>query len=266
MVELQRAQSRRQGAVMVTGGGAGIGKAVAVSAAEAGYDVAVLDIDGAAARRTAEEASGHGVHAVGVACDVTSETGVASAIATAIDEVGGLWGLVTSAGIDRGGLVHELDFDRWQQVIAVNLNGTFLAAKHVLKHLVAKRGGGSIVCVSSPWAYLSTPGGASAYCASKGGVSALTRSMALDYAQYDIRVNAIVPGATDTELMWANTPADRREVERAKVGAALPMRRLATPQEIASGVIWLLDLANSYVTGTELVIDGGLMAKGSIDV
>lgn len=253
-------------AVVVTGGAAGIGHAVALRLAEGGYRLAILDRDAGGAAGAALLAEEHGSpRAIGVACDVSSEESVRTAVALAAAEFGDLYGAVTSAGIDLGGMVHELSLERWRQVLDVNLTGTFLTAKHMLHHLMERRLAGVIVCVSSPWAYLSTPGGASAYCASKGGVCALARSMALDYASHGIRVNTILPGATETALMWANVPMQDRERMRQKVEASLPMRRLARPREIAEGVSWLLSPQASYMTGSELILDGGLMSKGCID-
>jgi NAD(P)-dependent dehydrogenase (short-subunit alcohol dehydrogenase family) len=125
--------------------------------------------------------------------------------------------------------------------------------------------GGSIVCASSPWGEVSAPGGATAYSASKGGVSAFVRSTALDYASHAVRVNAIVPGATETPLMWDGLPEDEIPAARARISEQLVVGRLATPEEIAEGIVWLLSDRASYVTGSHLVIDGGLMARASIE-
>jgi NAD(P)-dependent dehydrogenase (short-subunit alcohol dehydrogenase family) len=173
--------------------------------------------------------------------------------------------LVTSAGIDRAGLVHELDLDTWNDVIVTNLTGTFLACKHVLARIVGQGEGGSVVCVSSPWAMVTAPGGASAYCASKGGISAFTRSLALDYAPHGIRVNAIVPGTTETPLMWANVAPEEVAAEREKTARQLALGRIAEPDDIAAGIAWLLSDQAAYVTGSHLVVDGGLMARAGID-
>lgn len=250
----------------VTGGGAGIGRATALACARLGANVAVLDLDDDAAQQVADEALHVGAPAaLGRACDVRDETSVSSAVAAASHALGSLRGLVTSAGIDRAGLVHELPLEQWQNVLSTNLTGTFLACKHVLAAMLAHGEGGSIVCLSSPWADFSAPGGASAYCATKGGVSSLVRSLALDYAPHRIRVNAMVPGATETALMWANVPASELPSMRARVANQLAMGRLAEPDEIAAGIVWLLGDESSYVTGSHLVVDGGLMARGSID-
>jgi NAD(P)-dependent dehydrogenase (short-subunit alcohol dehydrogenase family) len=178
--------------------------------------------------------------------------------------LGPVRGLLASAGIDRGGLAHELPLEVWSDMIATNLTGTFLVCKHVLRAMLAHREGGSIVCVSSPVAELAVKGGASAYCATKGGVSSLVRTLALDYAEHSIRVNAIVPGATETPLMWAGVAEDEIEAMRRTVSGQIALGRVAQPREIAEGVVWLLSEASSYATGSHLVIDGGLGATAHI--
>jgi NAD(P)-dependent dehydrogenase (short-subunit alcohol dehydrogenase family) len=253
------------GLVVVTGAGSGIGRATALASAAAGASVAALDLDGDSARSVADEAMRLGAPtSVGLPCDVRDEDSIADAVRVAAG-VAPIHGLVTCAGIDRGGLAHELTLDRWNDVLATNLTGTFLACKHVLGALVSQGTGGSIVLLSSPWATVSAPGGATAYCASKGGVSALARSLALDYASAGIRVNVIVPGATDTPLMWANLDASELPDARRRIGAQLALGRLAEPDEIAAGIVWLLSTSASYATGSELVIDGGLLAAASIE-
>jgi NAD(P)-dependent dehydrogenase (short-subunit alcohol dehydrogenase family) len=228
--------------------------------------VAVLDLRREAAEETAAQARTEGApEAEGLSCDVRDEASVADAIGAAAERLGPLRGLVTSAGIDRGGLVHELPLERWREVLDTNLTGTFLCCKHVLAAMLQHGQGGAIVCLSSPWAERSAPGGASAYCASKGGVSALVRSLALDYAPHSIRVNAMLPGATETELMWANVPPDERPAMRERTGRQLALGRLAEPEEIGTAIAWMLSDEAAYMTGAQMVVDGGLMARGAID-
>ena len=176
-----------------------------------------------------------------------------------------LAGVVTAAGIDRGELLHALEPREWDHVLAVNLRGTFLTCKAALRHML-DGDGGSIVCISSPLASVATPGGAGAYSASKAGVSALVRSIAVDYARHGVRVNALLPGPTETDLMWANVPAEERERTRQVVAGEVPLGRLADPQEIARAAIWLLSEDASYVTGAQLPCDGGILAKASVSV
>jgi NAD(P)-dependent dehydrogenase (short-subunit alcohol dehydrogenase family) len=254
------------GPVVVTGGGSGIGRAAAVACGQRGASVAILDLDRKVAEAAAEEARAAGAPAIiGLECDVRHEASVVAAIGGAANELGEIRGLVCCAGIASEGLVHELPLERWNAVIETNLTGMFLVSKHALAHMLEHGLGGSIVCASSPWGEVSAPGGASAYSASKGGVSALVRSLALDYAARGIRVNAIVPGATETPLMWGDMPEGEIAGARERISEQLAMGRLATPEEIAEGIVWLLSDRAGYATGSHLVIDGGLMARASIE-
>jgi NAD(P)-dependent dehydrogenase (short-subunit alcohol dehydrogenase family) len=253
------------GVVAVTGGGAGIGRAAAIACAECGASVAVIDLDRTAAEEAAAEANERGApEAVGLACDVRDEDSVSEAVAAAA-ELGPLRGLVACAGVFRGDLVHEMALDRWREVLDTNLTGTFLTCKHALATMIEHGEGGSIVCASSPFAQVCAPGGASAYSASKGAISSLVRSLALDYAAHSIRVNAIVPGATETALMWGEMAADEIPAARARTSEQLALGRLADPAEIAAGIVWLLSDQAAYATGSHLVVDGGLLARASID-
>jgi NAD(P)-dependent dehydrogenase (short-subunit alcohol dehydrogenase family) len=251
----------------VTGAGNGIGRAVALLAAARGQRVAILDRDEEAAERVAAEAREHGApEALALPCDVSSESEVAQVFATVRRELGVPRQVVSSAGMDRGGLVHELPVEDWDLVVEVNLRGTFLVCRAALQALLEEGVGGALVCVSSPFACVSPPGGAGAYSASKAGVSALVRSLAVDYAPHGIRVNAVLPGPTETGLMWANV--DPAEVERVRstVRSEVPIGRLADPHEPARAALWLLSDDASYVTGSQLVCDGGVLAKASISV
>jgi NAD(P)-dependent dehydrogenase (short-subunit alcohol dehydrogenase family) len=256
--------------MVVTGGGAGIGRAVAMLCAARGDAVAVLDINEASARETATQALAAGAPAsIGIACDVSHEDSVASAFAETAKSLGpgSLYGVFANAGMDTGGFLHELPFETWKRVLDTNLNGVYLTCKHALQHLIQGGTGGSIVCTSSPAASVAfAAGAAGAYSASKGGISALMRCMAVDYARYGIRVNAVVPGATETRLMWANVDPAAMPEMRKRICAEVPLGRLASPDEVARAVIWLLSDDSSYVTGSHLVCDGGILAKASISV
>jgi NAD(P)-dependent dehydrogenase (short-subunit alcohol dehydrogenase family) len=194
---------------------------------------------------------------------------VASAFAETVKSLGpgSLYGVFANAGMDTGGFLHELPFDTWRRVLDTNLTGVYLTCKYALQHLIQAGTGGSIVCTSSPAASVAfAAGGAGAYSASKGGISAMMRCMAVDYARYGIRVNAVVPGATETKLMWANVDPAAMPEMRQRICAEVPMGRLASPDEPARAVVWLLSDDASYVTGSHLVCDGGILAKASISV
>lgn len=254
--------------IVVTGGGSGIGRAVALLCARRGDNVAVLDKRGDAAEAAAREAKGAGATAaIGLECDVSLEKQISEAFGVLSRQLGAPYGLFANAGIDTGGLIHELPLDTWHLVMETNLTGVFLSCKYALQTMLAAGMSGSIVCTSSPTGFVAlAAGGAGAYSATKAGISALVRCMAIDYARHGIRVNAIVPGATETPLMWNNVPPDDVPHMRTQVSNEIPLGRLAQPDDPARAVVWLLSDESSYVTGSHLVCDGGILAKASISV
>jgi NAD(P)-dependent dehydrogenase (short-subunit alcohol dehydrogenase family) len=180
--------AKQERTILVTGGGSGIGRAVALRCAGRGDRIAVLDIDGGSAEDAAEEALVRGAPAsLGVRCDVTDEQSVADAYSRSADRLGAVYGVFANAGTDAGGLVHELPYDTWRHVLETNLNGIYLTCKYALRQLLQTGASGSIVCTSSPCGFVAlAAGGAGAYSASKGGISALVRCVAVDYARYGI--------------------------------------------------------------------------------
>ena len=250
-------------ALYVTGGGAGIGRAVVEGAGAHGFAVAALDLAEERAVEAALAAQRAGAPAaVGVACDVRDSASVESAFARATELVGPADALVCSAGIDRGGRIHEIDETQWRDVVETNLGGMYRACRQVLPAMLEARAG-SIVCVGSPAGEVAFPG-AGAYSASKAGVAALVRAMAVDYAGHGIRVNGVLPGPTNTDLMWANVRDDEREQMLALITGELPIGRLAEPHEIARMVLWLVSDEASYTTGSMLGCDGGVLARASV--
>lgn len=264
MQVIRPADELQPGAVVITGGAHGIGLEVARLLSAAGAPVGLIDRDEAGLGEAIEALSAEGEGgAVGRVANVSDEAELAAAFEELVAEIGPLGGLVTSAGIDRGGAVDGLDAATWDEVIAVNLRGTFLACRAAIPHLLDV--GGAIVCLSSPFA-LAAAQGVGAYAASKGGVSALVRALAVDYAPRGIRVNAVLPGPTETELMWASVPEDEVPRVRETIRREVPLGRLADPREPARAVVWLLSESASYVTGAQLSCDGGVLAKASISV
>jgi NAD(P)-dependent dehydrogenase (short-subunit alcohol dehydrogenase family) len=160
--------------------------------------------------------------------------------------------------------VAELEAATWDEVLAVNLRGGFLTCRAAVRQM--RPAGGSIVCVSSPFALVATSAGVGAYSASKGGLSALVRALAVECAPDGIRVNALLPGPTETSLMWAGVEAREVEQMRETLAREVPLGRLADPAEPARAALWLLSDAASYVTGSQLVCDGGVLAKASVSV
>jgi NAD(P)-dependent dehydrogenase (short-subunit alcohol dehydrogenase family) len=254
--------------IVITGGGAGIGRATALICAARGDSIAVLDKDADAAKSTAVEALARGAkHALGLPCDVTVEKQVEESFQNITAQLGAPYGIFANAGIDQGGLIHELPLETWRLIIDTNLTGIFLSCKHGIRQMIKAGMSGSIVCTSSPTGFVAlAAGGAGAYSATKGGVSSLIRCMAVDYAHCGIRVNAVVPGSTETSLMWNNvSPADIARM-RQQLSKEIPLGRLAQPEDPARAVAWLLSEESSYVTGSHLVCDGGSLAKASFSV
>jgi NAD(P)-dependent dehydrogenase (short-subunit alcohol dehydrogenase family) len=258
--------------VVVTGAGSGIGRAVVLACAQAGAKVAALDVDAARAEAVAAlalEAGSPG--AVGVSCDVSKEESVRAAFDRVDELLGGFDSVCANAGVEVNAPLHSFELERWRSVLEVNLVGTFLTCREALSRLVGKAEAGSIVCTSSPAAFIGFAGGGnSAYAASKGGISAFVRSAAIDYARHGIRINAVVPGATDTPMLIAShgdeaARADELERIRSAARAQIPLGRLGRPEEIAAAIMWLLSPEASYVTGAHLVCDGGLMARSAND-
>ena len=256
----------RDQTVIITGGGSGIGRAAALLCAARGARVAVLDRDEDRALAVAAEARALGIAALGIMCDVTKEAHVKAALAASARALGAPDGLLCAAGIDIGGKIHELDVAVWERVLTTNLRGVFLCCKHTVRAFLANGTPGAIVCVSSPAALRALPGGTGAYSASKAGISALVRCMAIDYAKHGIRVNALLPGATETGMMWANVPSNDIPRMRAVLDSEIPIGRIAQPEEPARAAVWLLSEDASYVTGSELACDGGVLARAPISV
>ncbi len=254
--------------IVITGGGGGIGRATALLCAKRGDRVAILDKNGESAKQAADAARAEGANgAIGLACDVTDEAQVAKAFALIHEQFGAPYGIFANAGIDIGGLIHEMPLELWKHIMDTNLTGVFLTCKHGLQRMLAAQIAGSVVCTSSPTGFVAlAAGGSGAYSATKGAISSLVRCMAIDYAKFGIRVNAIAPGATETGMMWSNVGAAEVETMRAQLCREIPLGRLAQPEDPARIVVWLLSDETAYMTGSHVVCDGGILAKGSISV
>jgi NAD(P)-dependent dehydrogenase (short-subunit alcohol dehydrogenase family) len=254
--------------IIITGGGGGIGRATALLCARRGDCVAVLDKNGETAKDAADAARAEGAGgAVGLACDVSDEAQVMQAFALTKDQFGAPYGIFANAGIDVGGLIHEMPLERWQRILDTNLTGIFLTCKHGLRQMLAAKISASIVCTSSPAGFVALAAGScGAYSATKGAISSLVRCMAIDYARFGIRVNAVAPGATETGLMWNNVSAGEVESMRVQLCREIPLGRLAAPEDPARVVVWLLSEEAAYMTGSHVVCDGGILAKSSISV
>lgn len=237
---------------IVTGAGSGIGRAVALRLARDGASVLAVDIDLDAARQTATDAGGL---AGAAQVDVGDEESVRALVATAAQE-GSIAALVNVAGVGSITNAPDTSFEVWERVMSVNSTGTFLCCKHVIPQLRA-RGGGAIVNIASIAGLVGMRNRA-AYCASKGAVVALTRAIALDHASEGIRVNAVCPGTVDTP--WIERLLDQAGETREGLAARQPMGRIASAEEVAGAVAWLLGGEAAFATGSMLVLDGGWTA------
>lgn len=254
--------SLKEACIVVSGAGSGIGLATSRAAVEAGAKVVLLDLHVPSDLDLTTDS------ALVIPTDVTDRAQVDSAVSQAIERFGVPTGLVASAAIDRGGPTHLVPSEDWSATLQINLTGTFQLCQSLLAAgLRNDDWHASFVCVSSPAAFVGFAAGENAaYSASKGGVSGLVRSLAVEYAARGIRVNAVVPGATETPLMWANVTETEHAAVRREVEAAIPLGRLAQPDDIAPAILWLLSDEARYVTGSHLVCDGGLLAKSAMPV
>ena len=243
-------------AALVTGAGRGIGAAIAKALADSGAAVACLDLDGLTAAQVADALAAKGGVAVAACADITSP----DAMAAAIEGLPEPWRrldivVANAAAVTQPAPVADLPLDAWSRAIAVNLTGTFVTAKAAIPLMPA---GARMILVASQLGSAAQPGRAP-YCASKAGVLQLARVLALELAERQIRVNSLSPGPTWTDRL-GRFFADR---ERAEVALApdVPLGRLAAPEEIAAAALLLADPACGYVTGADLVVDGGYLAR-----
>ena len=241
--------------VLVTGGARGIGRAIVEVALQERARVAFVDVDEAAGRATADALGGA---AVFVAADVADEREVAAAVARAQGELGPIGALVNNAGRNAYADPVQMTEREWDDVFAVDLKGTWLTSKHVAPAMVERRAG-AIVNIASLHARL-TARGMFPYAAAKSGLVGLTRSLALELAPHNVRVNAVSPGYTRTALVEEYLEL-RGADQEAAILATQPLGRIAEPHEVAEVVCFLASDAASFVTGADWAVDGGLGAR-----
>jgi NAD(P)-dependent dehydrogenase (short-subunit alcohol dehydrogenase family) len=246
---------------VVTGGGSGLGAACAARLADEGCAVAVLDRRADAAAAVAAAIVARGGRAQAIGCDVTSDDSVAAAVERCAGELGRPGVLVNSAGIAPGeGGVTGCPPEQWDLVMAVNVRGTYLTARHALPHLI-DQGGGAVVNLSSVFGFRGLPGEC-AYAASKAAIVNLTRQMSLDYAGHQIRVNCVCPSDCDTPMIDGLVAREDDPVAaKAALAAAIPLGRLGRAEEVASAVAFLCSDDASFITGAALPVDGGFLAR-----
>ncbi|KAB8137551.1 SDR family oxidoreductase [Gracilibacillus oryzae] len=241
--------------ILVTGGARGIGKSVATAFAEAGADLAIVDLDIEEAKKTAAEiATENGTKAIAIKADVTNPQDVDAMIETFLNEYDRLDVALCNAGICINAPAEEMTYEQWKKVLDINLSGVFLTAQAAGK-VMLKQGGGSIINTASMSAHIvNYPQPQCSYNASKAGVIQLTKSLAVEWATRNVRVNSISPGYMGTELTL-NSPDLKPLIEQ--WSDMTPVKRIGKPEELQSICVYLAGDTSSFTTGADFVIDGG---------
>jgi NAD(P)-dependent dehydrogenase (short-subunit alcohol dehydrogenase family) len=240
---------------LVTGGASGIGKATAELFAREGARLAVADYS-ADGRDVVQAIKNAGGEAIFVSVDVSDSGQVTMMVEAALQAYGRIDILFNAAGILYYGTLLETDEQAWNRVISINLGGTYLCCRAVLPHMI-RQGGGSIINVASTVGAHDACANAVAYVTSKGGVTLFTKAVAIDHAKQGVRVNALVPGATDTPMIRKAITPEALET----MAASHPIGRLGRPEELAKAVLFLASDDASFVTGSAMYVDGGQTAK-----
>lgn len=241
---------------IVTGAGKGIGKAIAKALAAANAKVVINDVDPNAAAQVAEEIRSAGGEASPDKADVSIRSEIGQMVENVIQKRGRIDILVNNAGVVARKPAEELSEEEWDKVMDVNLKGTFLCAQAVAKAMIQKGNGGRIINMSSIMGSVALPPRAP-YCASKGGIIALTKDLAAEWAKYGIRVNTIAPGWTVTEM--TQSYFSQEEVRRFLL-ERIPLNRLGKPEDVANLAVFLSSEYSDYITGQAIHVDGGWTA------
>ncbi|WP_281974653.1 SDR family NAD(P)-dependent oxidoreductase [Halobacillus litoralis] len=245
---------------IVTGGGTGIGKETAVTLAKEGATVVVTDVNEESGKNTINEIEENGGQSLFVKQDVTSEEDWRTVVAKTVNQFHSIDILFNNAGIFVIKPLVETEVEEWNHLMNINVTGPFLGMKHVLP-IMQKNKSGSIINSSSN-AGLFGAAGLSLYSASKGAIRILSKSVAMEYASHNIRINSIHPGYIKTQMIeYAAQVANKQAEDQSSL---VPLKRLGTTQEVANMVLYLASEKSSYVTGSEFVIDGGVSSGHSV--
>ncbi|KGR73559.1 SDR family NAD(P)-dependent oxidoreductase [Ureibacillus manganicus] len=236
---------------IITGGASGIGAATASLFAQEGAKVVLVDLNEEKGKAFEAELKAKGHEALFVKTNITSEEEVASLFKQTVETFGKVDVVFNNAGIGRVHSSHDLEYSEWRNTVNVDLDGVFLVAREALREFL-KADGGVIVNTASMYGWVGSPGSA-AYNAAKAGVINLTRSLALEYAEKNIRINALAPGFIDTPII----PEESKEVLRSMT----PMKRLGQAEEMAKAVLFMASDDSSFMTGNVLTVDGGYTAQ-----
>jgi NAD(P)-dependent dehydrogenase (short-subunit alcohol dehydrogenase family) len=260
--EISQLISLKDKRAIVTGGARGLGLAIAYRLAEAGATVVVADVDGEASKTAAESLAEKGFKALSAKCDVSSEQDVKKMVEFAGSQMGGIDILVNNAGIFPRISLQEMTAADFDSVISINLRGTFLCSREVSRLMIEQRSGGSIINLASIDAVHPSEKGLTAYDASKGAVLTLTKSLALELGQHDIRVNAIAPGGILTESLASlvsGSPSTEGKAQLKKFMARMVLGRMGRADEVARVALFLAGEMSSYITGALITVDGGYL-------
>ena len=236
---------------IITGGVSGIGAATAELFAEEGAKLVLVDVNEEVGTKFEEKLKSQGRDVVFVQADVTNEADVKNIFETTLSTYGRLDIMFNNAGIGAVKPTEELDYKEWRRTVEIDLDAVFLFSQAAIKEFL-KSGKGVIVNTASMYGWVGSPGSA-AYNAAKGGVINLTRSLGLEYAERNIRVNALCPGFIETPILG--------ETDREFLSNATPMKRLGTSEEMAKAVLYLASDDSSFMTGNSLILDGGYTAQ-----